>query len=140
MDSKHDYSSNVSAMKQIADIDPQLAKELNKGSERAKKYHSNWKSVNINEVVDRFAPESTAYQKGGKIVFENKDHTIAVVADAAGGYLRIQDLTVKTKRALYLTLDGKDGHNVTVNGKTRGRTKEDYEVATHFRIKKREEM
>ena len=28
MDSKHDYSSNVSAMKQIADIDPQLAKEL----------------------------------------------------------------------------------------------------------------
>ena len=33
MDSKHDYSSNVSAMKQIADIDPQLAKELNKGSE-----------------------------------------------------------------------------------------------------------
>ena len=52
MDSKHDYSSNVSAMKQIADIDPQLAKELNKGSERAKKYHSNWKSVNINEVVD----------------------------------------------------------------------------------------
>ena len=105
-----------------------------------KKYHSNWKSVNINEVVDRFAPESTAYQKGGKIVFENKDHTIAVVADAAGGYLRIQDLTVKTKRALYLTLDGKDGHNVTVDGKTRGRTKEEYEVATHFRIKKREEM
>ena len=35
MDSKHDYSSNVSAMKQIADIDPQLAKELNKGSEHS---------------------------------------------------------------------------------------------------------
>lgn len=140
MDSKHDYSTNVSAMKQIADIDPQLAKELNKGADRAQKYHSNWKSVNINDVVDKFAPESTAYQKGGKIIFENADHTIAVVADAAGGYLRIQDLTVKAKRALYLTLDGKNGHNITINGKTRGRTTEEYEIATHFRIKKREEI
>ena len=140
MDTKTDYSSNVSAMKQIADIDAGLAKELEKGAERARRFHSNWQSVNINEVVEKFAPGAVAYQKGGKIIFESSDHTIAIIADAAGGYLRIQDLTSKTRRALYLTLEGKNAHNVTIDGKTRGRTTEEYEIATHFRIKKREEM
>lgn len=140
MDSKTEFSTNVSAMKQIANLDSSLARELEKGAERAKKYHSNWKSVNINEVVEYFCPGSTPYQKGGKIIFENSDHTMAVVADAAGGYLRIQDLTFKGKKERYLTIDGKDAHNVTVNGKTRGRSKDEYEAATHFRIKLRSEM
>lgn len=109
-------------------------------SKRAEQFHKNWQSVNINDVVNKFAPNSTAYQKDGKIIFENDDHTIAIVADAAGGYLRIQDLTSTAKRGLYLTLDGKNGHNITIDGKTRGRTNAEYEIATHFRIKKREEM
>lgn len=140
MDAKSLYSANASAMKQIAHLDPELMKMLEKGIERARTHHSNWESVNINDIVNKFAPGSTPYLKKGKIVFENANHTIAVVADAAGGYLRIQDLTAKTKNGLYLTLDGKNGHNVTINGKTRGRTKDEYEAATHFRIKKLEEM
>lgn len=140
MDAKSMYSANVSAMNQIAHLDPELMKALERGIERAIKYHSNWEPVNINDIVNKFAPGSTPYQRGGKIVFENANHTIAVLADAAGGYLRIQDLTAKTTKAQYLTLDGKNGHNVTINGKTRGRTKAEYQQATHFRIKKLEEM
>ncbi|MBQ5988368.1 MAG: hypothetical protein IJL67_02620 [Oscillospiraceae bacterium] len=140
MDSKTEYSSSATAMKKIAKLDSNLAKELDKGIERANKFKQNWKSVNINEVVKKFAPKSTPHQVNGKIVFENADHTIAVVADAAGGYLRIQDLTSHAKRGLYLTLDGKNGHNVTINGKTRGRSNVEYELATHFRIKKKEEL
>lgn len=140
MDAKSMYSANVSAMKKIAHLDPDLMKTLENGIERAIKYHSNWEPVNINDVVNKFALGSTPYQDGGKIVFKNAAQTRAVVADAAGGYLRIQDLTAKTQKAQYLTLDGKDAHNVTINGKTRGRTKAEYQQATHFRIKKREEM
>lgn len=140
MDSKTEYSNNASAMKKIAELDSKLAKELEKGIERASKYKQNWESVNINTVVEKFAPNSTPYKSNGKIVFENSEHTIAVVTDAAGGYLRIQDLTSNAKRGLYLTLDGKNGHNVTINGKTKGRSNEEYELATHFRIKKKEEM
>lgn len=88
----------------------------------------------------KFAPNALPEKKNGKIVFENDSHTIAVVADAAGGYLRIQDLTSNAKRGLYLTLDGKNGHNVTINGKTQGRSNVEYELVTHFRIKKKEEM
>ena len=127
-------------MKKIADIDPALSNELSKGAERAAKFKSNWESVNIDDVVEKFAPNSTPDIVKGKIQFVNEDHTIAVVADAAGGYLRIQDLTSTARNGLYLTLDGKNGHNVTINGKTRGRSNAEYERATHFRIMKRSEM
>lgn len=140
MDAKDYYSDNVSDMKQNAISDAELSETLERAKERAKEYQANWESVDINDVVNKFAPGSTPYQNGGKIVFENDDHTRAVVTDAAGSYLRIRDLTAKTAKAQYLTLDGKNGHNVTDNGKTRGRTKAEYQQATHFRIKKREEM
>lgn len=73
--------------------------------------------------------------------FVNDDKTIAVVCDVGGGYLRIQDLTVQTKKELYLNLDGTNGHNYKdSNGKIHGRNDSEYQKATHFRIKKREEM
>ena len=140
MDAKSNYSNNVSDMKQNAISDAELSETLERAKERANEYQANWESVDLNDVVNKFAPGSTPYREGGKIVFENDDHTISVVTDAAGGYLRIKDLTAKTQKAQHLTLDGKNGHNVTINGKTRGRTKAEYQQATHFRIKKREKM
>ena len=92
-------------------------------------------------IIGKFAPNSTPYiDANGKIVFVNEDRTIAVVADAAGGYLRIQDLTSTARNGLYLTLDGKNGHNITINDRTMGRSNAEYERATHFRIMKRSEM
>ena len=140
MDAKDNYSDNVSDMKREALSDAELSENLKKAKDRAKMYQDNWESVNINDVVDRFAPGSMPFQDGIKIIFRDAAQTRSVVTDAAGGYLRIQDLTAKTAKAQYLTLDDKNGHNVTINGKTRGRTKAEYQQATHFRIKKLEEM
>ena len=79
--------------------------------------------------------------QNGKISFISDDNTIAVVCDVGGGYFRIQDLTAKTKKKQYLNLDGTNGHNYKdSNGKIHGRNKSEYNRATHFRIKKREEM
>ena len=54
-----------------------------------------------------------------------------MVYDKNGKYFRIEDITKNGKRR-YIDMYGNDVSNITVNGKTRGRTKEEYESATHF--------
>lgn len=75
--------------------------------------------------------------EGGKIIYYNADKTLAVVADVSG-YLRVQDLTKKTRKRQYLDQYGKNARNIkTASGKTRGRTKDEFQRATHYMIKKR---
>ena len=46
-------------------------------------------------------------------------------------------MSVNSKTPRYLDINGNDAHNITINGKTRGRTNAEYRAATHFIIKKR---
>ena len=139
MDSKSRYQNEIKIVKKAAQNSESLSKLLEESGARCAQYKPNWQSVDINEVVERFAPGSKPVIKGVKVIFYNSVHTIAVVADAIGGYLRIEDLSKNTKKRQYLTLDGKDAHNVTENGKTRGRSKDEFQRATHFTIRKRDE-
>ena len=140
-DAKEMYSDGVYTRKVEAIADQKLMEKIAGGIHRANIYGKNWESVNINDVVDKFAPNSEPEYTDGKIYFYNSDRTVAVITDVGGGYLRIQDLTVKQKHPLYLNLDGSNGHNYTdCNGKIHGRNNSEYNEATHFRIKKREEM
>lgn len=86
---------------------------------RENRHNNDWikQKVNLNTVVDHFAPDGDAMQSGAKMRFSGTRYE--VVADMAGGYLRIYD-----KNQRYVKLDG-----------TAGTNKE-----THFKIKKREEM
>ena len=143
MDAKYQYSSRVASMKDRAKNDPnsELAKYLRSAERRKNDYRSNWTSVDLNEVVDRLTPGAIPQVRNGKITFTNKEGTIRIVTDAAGGYLRIQDLTAKGKKERYLGLDGRDAHNYrNERGKLQGRPKAEFNKATHFRIKKCEEM
>ncbi|MBQ9873158.1 MAG: hypothetical protein IJM30_01735 [Thermoguttaceae bacterium] len=143
MDAKYQYSSRVASMKDRAKNDPnsELAKYLRSAERRKNDYRSNWTSVDLNEVVDRLTPGAIPEISNGKITFTNKEGTIKIVADAAGGYLRIQDLTSKSKKEQYVGLDGRDAHNYrNERGKQQGRSRAEFNKATHFRIKKREEM
>ncbi len=92
----------------------------NKSKNRERKHNANWEKskVNINEIIDHFAPDFTAKEHHQKLIFYGKDYN--VITDMASGYLRIYDNKNKT----YVKLDG-----------TPGTDKE-----THFKIKKREEM
>lgn len=140
-DAKERYSDGVYTRKIEALADQDLMDKIAGGIHRAREYGKNWESVNINDVVDKFAPGAEPEFVDGKIYFYNSSRTIAVVTDVGGGYLRIQDLTVNQKRPLYLNLDGTNGHNYRdSNGKIHGRNNSEYNEATHFRIKKREEM
>ena len=140
-DAKERYSDGVVTRKIEAMADTNLMDKISKGIQRANTHKADWESVDINKVVEKFAPNSEPEFISGKIYFYNDDKTIAVVCDVGGGYLRIQDLTVHTKKELYLNLDGTNGHNYKdSNGKIHGRNDSEYQKATHFRIKKREEM
>lgn len=92
----------------------------NRSKEREKKHNDNWskEKVNINEIVDKFAPGCTGVIEGVKYIFKGPTYT--VVTDMASGYLRIKNNYSKK----YLKLNG-----------TPGKIEE-----THFKIKRMEEM
>lgn len=87
---------------------------------REAQFNENWKQnmVNINDVINQFAPNSIGKVNGVKFQFEGPQYIIK--ADMVGGYLRIFDKLLRQ----YVKLDG-----------TPGSLSE-----THFKIKKRSEM
>lgn len=143
MDAKALYSNSYSKMKNKAekDFNSEDARILERARERKEKYGAGWESVNINEVVERNAPGPLRREKKGKLIYYNEDETRAVVADLGGGYCRVQDLTKKTKYPQYLDQYGNDAHlRVTEKGTKTGRSPDEFNRVTHYRIKKREEM
>ena len=103
------------------------------GKDRAKKYSAGWSKASLSKCIDIFAPGASGVvnEKKGKIIFKNQNSDYAVVYDYHGDYFRIQNTSNKSRRN-YTDLDGNDMANVTVNGKTRGRLKDEYQKATHF--------
>ncbi len=95
--------------------------QYNSSKDRENRHNQSWlkQKVNLNEIVDRFAPGAKGEQKGGvKFIFSGDRYN--VVADMASGYLRIYDKVLRQ----YIKLDG-----------TVGNRRE-----THYKIKRREEM
>lgn len=137
MDSKTEYANAVVKSRLLAKTDAELRHKIDAGKKRSLQYSSNWKSVNINEVVDKFAPNGKIDLVKGKLIFTSNDGRYEVVCDIGGSYLRIWDNTLNT----YVGLNGEDLRNCKdTNGKTYGRNPAEREKLTHFRIKKRSEM
>lgn len=88
---------------------------------REQKYNEEWKKekVNVNEIVDKYAPDAESYRDGVKFYFEGKENT--VMCDMVGGYLRVKN----NATGLFYRADG----SLT-----------DSNEGTHFKIKKWEEM
>lgn len=121
-DSKGLYSK---ASKYYVEVDVKQnaadASRYSRSKDRERAYGANWKKhmVNLNDIVDRFAPDATGRRKGYKFVFRGSRYT--VIADMPSGYLRIYDRVLKS----FVTLDGKPSRIGEL---------------THFKILKREEM
>lgn len=120
-DSKNKYSSaSKNYVENIVPNSVEAQHSFNVSKAKEDKYNESWKGnlVDINEIVDKFTPNSNSYVNGYKYVYENDDYE--VVADMVSGYLRIKNKNSNQ----YVKLDGKPGNN----------------VETHFKIKKRGEM
>lgn len=94
--------------------------KYDKSKEREEKHNKSWEKqkVNLNEIIDKFAPVFEAKEHESKMIFYGEKYN--VIADMASGYLRIYDKTLRE----HVKLDGTPGND----------------KSTHFKIKKREEM
>ena len=116
-DQKEMYSK---ASKYYVENQKTSSKYYDKSKNREKKHNADWEKnkVNINEIIDKFAPDFHAVEHNEKLIFYGKKYN--VITDLASGYLRIYD----NKQKAYVDLDGNPGNN----------------KETHYKIKKREEM
>lgn len=120
-DSKTNYSSSSREyVSNISNTSKNAAIGYEKSKSREQRYNDNWlqNKANINDVVEKFAPNSKGVVKGVKYIFYGPKHN--VIADMASGYVRIWD---KNQRS-FVKLDGKSGNS----------------KQTHFKIMKKEEM
>lgn len=139
-DSKSQYSANSAAGKKLAEQDALLKGKLERASDRATRFRENWQTVNLNDLVSRFAPGSTAKPYGSKILFQSEGSNLQLVCDIAAGSCRIKDTSIQSSRC-YLDINGKPVGNKTLpNGRKTGIGKPEYNAMTHFRILKRKEM
>ena len=123
-DYKTTYSTNVNKMKKASETNNGLSTHLRNGKARTDKFSSGWDRVNINDVVEKFAPGATMRESNGKIVFSSGGQ-FEIVADVAGGYLRIQDVS---KKFTYVSLSGDYKPNTISKSK--------WKQMTHYLIKK----
>ena len=121
-DSKSLYSE---ASKYYVEVDTRQnaidARRYANSKAREREYGAIWESscVNLNDIVDHFAPDAIGRKKGYKFIFQGSRY--AVIADMPAGYLRIYDEELKS----FVTLDGTSSRDGEL---------------THFKILKREEM
>ena len=140
MDAKGKYTRLVQNVKENIDKNAALKKRIENRNQHQSKNKDLWQKVNLDTLVEKFAPNSVPeINDSGKIIFHTPGSNVQLVAEATIGCVRIERLDLSGQRR-YLDLDGVLRNNITVNGKMRGRTKEEYELATHFRIMKLEEM
>ncbi|MDD3393477.1 MAG: hypothetical protein PHG19_02385 [Anaerotignum sp.] len=102
------------------------------GANRAAKFAENWQKSNLDDAIEKFAPDAKPVStSSGKTLYKNEETGIQVVYDKSGNYFRVEDTTLTGKRR-YLDLDGNNVSNKIVDGKQMGRTKDEYEAITHF--------
>lgn len=121
-DTKSDYSNaSKHYLDDIVPHSPVEKERVRKAKEREAKYNDVWLKhpVNINNIVDEFAPGAKGRKKGYKRKYVGTNYI--VLADMIAGYLRIIDKHV----GRYITLD---------------RIPSDDQSLTHFKILKRKDM
>lgn len=120
-DTKTAYSAaSKHYIKDIVPKSPTEQERYRKAKEREAKYNDDWDrlAVNINDIIQQFAPGSTGKKKGYKYKYVGKDYI--VLADMIAGYLRIVD----RRTSQFVKLDGTPGDD----------------PETHFKILKRKDM
>ncbi len=95
MDAKTRYTKLVENAKNEIAKDKAKFDRIKERNQHQQKYKELWEKVNIDEVVEKFAPNSEpVINDSGKIIFRTPGCNIQVVCEATIGSLRIQDLDI----------------------------------------------
>lgn len=104
------------------------------GEYRAAMYRNEWQKASLKDAIQKLAPDAivTEEKSRGKVLYEGADGRYIVVYDRKGNYFRILDRQSQSKKKPYVGLEGEPLLNKTENGKTVGRSRDEYEKASHF--------
>ena len=140
MDNKDKYSASVTAQNVLSNQDEHLRERIEKAHKRKVEHWDNWQAVDINEVIQRFAPDAVPETKGVKVNWHSPTTGLTVVADVSG-YLRIQDMNPGPYKKTYLDINGNHITDLPVRpGETPEQYKDRQMRISHFQILKREKM
>ena len=135
MDYKRSYQKNAAELKERAKGNPSLMQALQAGAERRRLYGANWQEADIDDVVQYIAPGSEPVFVRGKIYYTSADGKKSVIVDVGGSYFRVAALKESGAVEKYLDRFGREAYNyVDEKGKQHGRSKADFNAATHYKI------
>lgn len=129
-DAKLNYQRATLVLKQQAEHSTALSKTLYRAKERYLKHKSKERAVNLNEIVEKYAPGAVPYFDNYKIIYHVEGSKFSVVCDPSG-YLRI--LIVGTDFFV-------DCFSDEILSTTYTKDPKMVLERTHFRIKRREEL
>jgi len=133
---KHAYSEL--ARQFMLSTEEEVREYLERAKERKFKFWNNWKEVDIDEFVEKFAPDGGEPRVSEKkIIIEDNVNHIQVVMDPVG-HVRVMDTSRGVKKMDYLDIDGVP---IKTYKQRKGETEQEFRdrkmIASHFRIKKR---
>lgn len=134
------FSASVTAQNILSNQDEHLRERIDKAHKRKTEHWNNWQPVDINEVINRFAPDAVPETKGVKVNWHSPTTGLTVVSDVSG-YLRIQDMNPGPYKKTYLDINGKHITDLPVlPGESPEQYKDRQMRISHFQILKREKM
>ena len=95
-------------------------------------YSDSWSVASLNEALSIYAPNAIALLLPKKRKLLYKGDKFTVVYDYVFDYFRIENPLIRGKRR-YVLMDGTNPTNITKNGRTWGRSGNEYEMMTHFK-------
>lgn len=105
------------------------------GASRSQEYSQNWQPASLSLAVRRMAgenPHISISPNFQKTQFRNRDTGIEILFDLSGNYFRVRNPNINSGRQ-FSGLNGENMNNkVLPNGKQMGRSKPEYNEATHF--------
>lgn len=115
---------------EIAKITDKIKSESIK---RFQKYSNEWHEASLKEAIDKFTPEDIITETLAKIIHSSTNSNYEVVEDKYSDYFRIKLKNYKGNEGKsYVGINGENVHNIKINGKIRGTSKEEYAKLTHF--------
>lgn len=109
---------------------------LNRGLERYRKYKNMWKTLDLDEVVNKLFKNPTYINQGQKYVITDIKSNYIIYCDNGGSYFRIGNKEIPiSHKGHYVGVDLQSVLNEKVNGKISGLSGERREALTHFRMK-----
>lgn len=103
------------------------------GKERAEEYSQFWSTARLDGAVEKFVPnyQTRVNEEKGKIIYYSEKSKYEVIYDYNGNYFRIRNTELRGSHS-YVDINGNSANNIYENGRWRGRTKAEFEAATHF--------